>query len=389
MKVVKHMPEAPVTEDWAWQTDIHVTDDGSEQRIMLSPLPKRALRQRLVIDSEQEVAQLVRALYGMGEPHLLPFYHQAVPLKAPAPLATSALSVNALRSEFRAGARALLFDRAGNAELVTVDTVAAGLVTIDGGLVRAWPRGSMLAPVWPMFSSAPGTVSRTPGNDGAEIGTVAQEVGFMDPFLSDLFIAPLTMFDGLPVLDIPATGTSFEQGFDTGAEWFDYGGVVEYRNRWQHTQMQFPRTYLCQRVLQPFAWNWWRAFAEYAKGSLNPFYVPTWRNDFELIAPAMPNGSTLTFAGEEYADEWAPFAAFKGLVIRSANGIHYAKTTGVAKVNGNTVVTFAPKLPNVAGWQIEQQVGLLLKARIADDMVSCEHHALHTLVSLNMRTVDE
>ena len=130
----------------------------------------------------------------------------------------------------------------------------------------------------------------------------------------------------------------------------------------------------------------WRALADYAKGSANPFFVPTFRQDFPLNAVPAPGANTVTFKGSEYAEDFAEFEPFRQLAFFLEDGsVHYAAVTNCAVIGGNSTAIFAPAIPNGS---LVRKVSLLLKVRIADDRIVCEHRSLETILSINLRTAD-
>jgi hypothetical protein len=99
------------------------------------------------------------------------------------------------------------------------------------------------------------------------------------------------------------------------------------------------------------------------------------------------NASQVIFKGVDYAEEYAPFEPYRQFAFfLEGGGVHYAALVNFAIVGGNTVCNFAPALPN--GVAPAQKCSLLLKVRIADDRISCEHNALHTMISISLRTAD-
>ncbi len=388
MKSFFQQPEDGIEEEWLWQTDVHVADDGSEQRIMLCPLPKRTVSQTLVFDRADDMSFTMTALIATGEPLLQPFWQSMVRINALSNTGSDELHFNAARTDLRPGQAALLVDRAGNRSTVTIEAVTADGCSIVDPVAAPVRPGALLVPLWPVYAADGGSLSRKPKDNGGSMTLKFADIGFMSPFVDEFGEVDLDEYDGLPVVGLNSIGSEFQHAVENGAEWTDYGGVVEGRNRRKHAQIVFPRDFKCNRVFDLNSWKFWKSFADYCKGSLNPFFIPTFRQDFPMFAAPAPNGNTMTFKGVDYADDWFPHAPFKRVAIFSALGVHYASVTAVNKVAGNTVVTFAPALPNVAGWANEQKVSLLLKARISDDKVSLKHYGLNTIVTLNLRTVD-
>lgn len=389
MNLLSYVPETPIGEELAWATDVQVADNGNEVRICLRDEPKRSLNLKYTFTDEDDLRRTrALAFASLDRVFRVPFFHHATTLTAGAAAGAVGLALAPARTELRPGRDALLFDRSGRVEAVTVQAVLAAGVTLADPLSGAWRRGASIAPVWPVIGGANVSIARAP-LAGGSIGFPVADADFVVPFLNPANTTQLQLFAGLPVITFNATGDTFDEAFLNASNVIDYGGLPYMRAPWVHQQLQFNRVFLCNRVFDRARWQWWNALFDYMKGSYNPVYLPTFREDFHALVRPGGGNNTVTFEGTEYADDFFPFAPFKQFAFFARAGVHYAKAAGCAKVGGNSVVTFEPPLPAGADWGTEQLISLLLKVRIADDKVSCEHTALQTRVTLNLRTVND
>lgn len=387
MKLLDQVPEIPIAETWQWDTDVIVSDNGTEQRISLMEFPKRSVNLTIGMDTEAEVNKVAARVAGSGEGLAIPFYQAATRLTASAAAGAGAISFNASRTDVRSGAEALIFDRAGRVERVRLAVVSAAGATLAQPLAGAWSRKASIAPIWDCYASGSLAITRNNPDYIASLKASFTEVDFMEPFANEFAAYEFRQFKGYPVLEVNATGSEFEQSYETGATTQEYGQRAFIRNPWLHSQIVMPRQFLCQRVLQPESWRMWRALGDYAKGSTNPFFVPTFRNDFEVLVMPGGNANTVIFKGVEYAEEYAPFEPYRQFAFfLEDGGVQLASLVDFAIIGGNTVAHFTPALP--AGVNPAKKCSLLLKVRIADDRISCEHNALHTMLSINLRTAD-
>jgi hypothetical protein len=384
MKLIATPFETPVTEEWEWSTNTLVSDNGTEQRIQLLDPPKRSLQVSYMFADVAETQRMMRTLFMSQTGFLIPTFHAAAKI-APAAIGAQIVAFNPARTELRDGDEAMIFDRVTLAfERVTIVHVGAATATLAAGLARKWGAKAMIAPLWAFVAADNASLSRNRPDGLSTVSFSLAPLAFVDPFLNPANVTELDTFAGLPLLPYNATGDEFSDSYSTGAELISYGGAVQIRSPWQHTQVAFSRTYLCKRIIKRSDWAWWNAFADYCKGSQNPFYVPTFRPDFALSSF---DEAHVSLKGVEYAQDYYSFAPFKQFALFNAAGArHYCSATACGVVGGESLVTIAPPLP--AGF-VPSKVSLLLKARIADDKVSCQHSALDTMVSLNMRTVDE
>ena len=386
MKLISQSFETPVTEDYNWLTDTFVSDDGTEQRKSLLDPPRRVLNATYAFTTESDARALVRQMFVAQVGFQIPAWHLAAKI-APAAIGDTAVLFDPLKTELRDGAPAALYDaRSGALAAVTIAAVDGTGASLAAPLAAAWGASARIAPLWTMFGNDNASISRGNTHDNVTANLSLRSLEFIDPFLNPFNTSELSMFGGLPLLVKKPMGSNFDVAFNTGATLIDYGAAVTIRSRWQHSQEQFARDFLCQRVFNPQDWYDWQAFFDYCKGACNPFYMPTFRPDFGIVGTVA--GATATFKGLDYGQDFFPFAAFKQFSFFTRGGRHDATVTGVAFVGGNTVCTINPPLPGGEDFAANQIASLLLKCRIADDKVSLSHDFLQTVVTLNIRTVD-
>lgn len=388
MKLLDALPDDGIGETWQWLTDVMVSSNATEQRVSNSTLPRRTFGMKYQFDDATELRRHVAAmLIGAKTNFQAPLYQYQTRLKAVAAIGATTVSILPARTELRPGQAALIFDRSGS-QLVTVDSLTGASATFLEPLGRAYGLDASVCPVAIVYAGNNSALAFGCLDHDGKATLALRETIFLAPFLNPYNTAVVTSFNGLPVLTARPVGTEYNDTFDTGIAPTDEGGVISIRSPWTHAQVQLQRSFNCQRKFSPADWDLWRVFADTVRGSWKPFYMPTYRQDFAVVTPPAPSGTTVTFLGRAYADDWFPYAPFKAIAVFSNGGVHYASVTGVAIVGGNTVATFAPALPAGGAYALNQRVSLLQKVRIANDQVVCEHFSLTTKVSLTMRTVD-
>lgn len=383
---LSQQPESPISERWVWASDVIMSDNGKEQRISLSPVPARSWGGVFAFDEESDVRRHVSMMFAKFKGAFdWPGWHWLVKLKAKAAVGATTLFCNTARTDFRVGAKAFIRDGA-TFEVVTIDEVNADNVTLVNPTVNAYSARAMICPLYHVYASEGAGFVRRPVNSSATASFTFQEYSGVYPFILDP--VELTEFDGLPVLDRRATGTEFNHTLLSGIEETRYGtGQPDLRSRWANAQFTSSFAYLSQRMTNPADWDWWRSFADYCRGSVNPFLAPTWRDDLPVFTEAVATGTTVDLVGIEYGDHFWPVESFRRIMFQTPDGrTHYATVTNREIVGGRDRLTFAPALP--AGDWTGQIISLLLLYRIADDTVAIEHQNGQSLVTLNLRTTD-
>lgn len=385
--ILLQQPDTPLVEKWVWGSDIPVSNDGTEQRISLSSLPQRAWTGVFTFSKVEDVRRHLATMFKKFA--LLfdwPAWHNVVKLKQSAAAAQKIMRCNPARSDFRVGAKGLIIE-GDTFETFTVNTVLSDRVTSVANLTNAYSPRALLCPVMSVYSMDNSAVARRGPDNGGSAQFAFYEYGFLDPFILEDDKVELTEFNSIPVINMRPMGVEFNQTLSTGATVSDYGGLQDIRSQWNSARWNFALAYLCQRMLHPEDWTWWRTFADYTKGSIHEFYVPSWRADMGIYTPAVAAGTTVTLDNIEYGDHYYPVASFRAIMFTDEDGAqHFANVTNRAVVSGRDVLTFAPALP--AGDWPGQVISFLLKCRISDDTVSTEHQGAQSIISLNVRTVD-
>lgn len=379
--------ESLITEGWTWGTDIIMSDDGTEQRISYLQTPFRKWSGNFTFTDMVSLRRHMALMYRkFGSLFYYPLFHQLVVLKAKVAAGTDTIQCNVLRSDFRVGNRALIYE-GETRELVVIESVTDTSITMTTNFVNSYSQRARVCPVVEVYSANNAAVVRRPIDDIATATFSFFEYRPQAPFLNPENEVSLELFATYPVLNKRAIGSTYESAVDSGAEVIEYGGVAQLRSRWLAPQKQFVQRYQCNRLLDYTDWNYWLTFADYCKGSQNPFFLPTWREDAEIFTPAVAAGTQIHLVGHEYFDHYYSTLTYRNIVIWNDDGQqHFATVTNVASISGNDRLTFTPALP--AGDWSNQKFSFLLKCRIADDTVSIEHDAMQSFVTLNLRTVD-
>lgn len=382
------VPETPITEEWVWATDLQRSYDGSEDRIPLRRYPRRSFVGQYEFSAVADVRRhLAMMQQRFDQLFRFPLYHHAIKLKAPAIAGALSAAVNAKRGDLRSGRLALIID-AHSSEELTIDAVSDDLVTFTTPLVNNYSARATISPV--VVCHAPnGQAFARRNPDGSAMASFRYvEHEIWSPFVSPLNDTELTLYNGMAVLDQNAIGSSFDTALDSGILTNEYNAMPDLLSPWTQNQWAFPLRWQVNRLLDNASWLWWQKFADFVQGSSLPFYLPSFREDLQIVTPAAGSGAQVTVEGDLYSQHYWPLESYQRIVIASDAGRHYARVTGVAAVAGNDRLTFTPALPAGATWDDNQRVEFLRPVRIADDKITCIHYGMQTEVAMALRTVE-
>lgn len=381
------LPEAPVSEEWVWTTDVNVSYSGEEDRIPLNRYPRRRFSGEYVFDDAQSIRRHLALMFTSYRALLqLPLYQYRVKPKAPMLLGDVSIPVNTLRSDFRVGQSAFIIEGA-KYEVLEVDTLTEDSVTFTTGLLNDYSTRAIVCPLTEVYALGTGSLSRFNTDEGARATYSFEEYKRWPGIVSEFNTETLTMFDGMPVLEMNAKGTQFDATIGTGLTINDAIGLVDLSTSWAQSKTDFALQWQASRMSDLSFWNWWLVFADHVQGSCNEFLLPSHREDLVITSTANGGEDVISVATNIYSQHYWPLDTFARIVIRSSVGSHYATVTNVTAFTGVDTFNFDPPLPAGAGWDIDQRIEFLTKVRIADDRIKFVHYGLHTDVSLLLRTV--
>lgn len=391
-------PNPPVQEKWSWLTDVHVSVDGSEQRISLRANPRRRLSAEIVFGSEAELREQYKILLSAVGRLFIPYFQYSSTLIADALEGESVLVFDTGPADLRDLDYVLAIQPNNQQALIQLDAIGQSSATTQSPLSLDLPKGTRIVGVFPSILPNNLTLSRGAINTGTM--TLQSDASYPRPVVRPGNRVGITLFDGIPVLERrPLADSETNHEYDTGQTTGDAKtGLVDMSTDWDFTRVEQTYTFKANRVARNrCGWmtgtdemDYWREFADTVHGSLNPFLLSSYRPDQVLAALPGAGASAAVFLGASYVENFWPTGVYGHLALTTAAGVHYAKVTAASKdEDGNSSVGFEPPLPGGAGWEDIQQVSYLQKLRIADDVVKLDHWPLDTMFTIRTRTTNE
>lgn len=383
-------PDPPIGEKWEWLTDVLRSWGGKEQRVALRNYPRRFIDYQLAVENEADRREQYRRWHkSINIDVMMPLFQYAGTVTQTAPLGSSTLTLDLSSVDIRDGEPAVLV-HPGNeqGELVIVDTVGPGTVTLQAPLTFDVPAGMILSPAHR---------GRVNNNTGVKMRSVTGNVDLNAQVFDDraTLVRPsatvtVDTYQSIPVLDRrPLAEGDVGELFDGGFQDIDYDtGAQERKSAWAHPVFAGTRNYLVQRVLEPDEMDWWRLFLEGCKGQQNPFLLPTFREDLTAISEPLPGGSELVVAEGYYVDDLFPYETYKRLEIELSDGslLRTAVTDALLEEDGSATLTLLE--PFGVATDIVR-VSFLNLARLASDTVEWQHDHLVSTVEIKIKAIDQ
>jgi len=354
-----------------WLTDVLQSPSGAEQRRALRLAPRRSFSFEVLVNQAQRTRSDLWAHVLGAQPFALPIWTDTQYLGSPVAPESSAIAASTAGFDFAAGGMAVLASEDWSiSELVDVDQVVAGGLTLAAPTLHAWPAGSRLLPARKaLLQSLPEPVRMTD-----ELARSSLSFELIEPCSWPAQL-PATVYRGKPVLETrPDESNDLTLGYERLTQRLD-------------NQVGIPRitdTSGYGFVLQQHAWALWgrdehtafRSLLYGLRGRQASIWVPTHAAD--LVATGQVQGQTLQVQPCGYADLVTTGKARMGrqdirIELATGEALHRRIT---AAATGATLETLALDQPLPAGVSASTitRISFMALCRLAEDSAEITHH---------------
>jgi hypothetical protein len=387
---VQMVPDPPVTETWAWLTDVIPSRDNTEQRIALRSTPRRTIKYGFLLEDETERRRQYQRWYkSLGNPIVLPFYQYHTKLVATSLEGSSKLYFDPAKTDMRDGDFVIVMNEATvTGHLVKIDSVDPDGATTNAPLQFDATKGLLVAPTF---------TSRLNDNTGLSMKSVtghldvaAMVLTYRASFKRPGSTAVIPTFDGMPVLNLrPIAAGETPEVFDANYDVVDSTtGIQRMYVSWPHPVVGGTRKWTIRRRQNPAEMDWWRDFLDTIKGQWKAFLMPTWFADLTLAELPTVGTGQLRITNADYASLYFPFDTFQRLQLETDAGILWRKVLAATQ-NPDGTTTLQLDIGFASADEVAiAKVSFLNRCRLNSDTVTLTHERLRTQIELPTRTVD-
>lgn len=386
IEVLRVLPNEPVREIWSWKTVLQTSYNSDEQRMAYRSEPRVNMSIDVQLLDETYRMQQYRQLYTfIARTIRFPFFQYRVVLDAPADIGDFKLFFDPTKTDLRPGEYAALMNPlTAFLSLVRINTVDVDGCTLDLALDFPVGNGWSILPTQAM--RIPDASSLQMRATNGQLGISGESMEYRTLLRPDQ-TATLTMFDSLPVLDHrPIAQRDISEAFYGGGEVIDNESVMPaLYTSWDNAFVAAPYEFKIDRETEL---DYWRQFGKTMQGRQNPFLMPTWRMDLELIEPAALGDIILHVDSDDYIGQFE-FDTYKRFQIETENGIIYRKATAVESDGvGGCIITLTNPLGTNPGDNVINRISFLNVARLDNDNIELGHFVNWTIIGLKIRTIN-
>ncbi len=387
LRVVPYLyqPIEQIKETLTWQTAILTSYNGEEQRIRIRPLgPQQKISMTYHVRDENIVKSnlLISAWY----PQIwgIPIWFEGGWLKGET-ISGSTISLDTTKSDFRVGGLVIVMEDNTKYEVIEIDSMDESNLYLTYPLADTYDSPYVL----PMRT---GIMEQGTGRDiypnSSSLNRVNATFIVQDNIDIDSTGLIYPTYRTLPVL------TQDQLRKDTISEGFinDFEinatstGIISTIPKWNKTKIT--RSFSVRFLSSEF-WDF-RKFLHYCKGSLYPFFLPTFENDITITQTFANNAVLIVVENKDFDKYWTS-SVYRYIRIELNNGaIRYSKITNVGP-NANPLyeeLSLGDALD--FGYSVNPSdvklVSLMCVARLASDDVSVTHFS-HGISELTLSVV--
>lgn len=292
-----------IIERLSWLTNVIVHRDGSEQRRQCRLHPRRMLEYSVLPQSPLLQTRLDNFLWSSSdEAMVVPIWTDAQRLGTAATSGTDTVTLNTVTYDYDTNGYVILWRSPTSYEVVAIDTVASGSLTLAENLDATWPVGTVVAP-----ARLGRLTQQLPGNQIAynlrpyKLIFEIDEASYSTNRITSL--SP-TQYLSTDTFEFPTVPTSTESSEDLDFNYEHTYGIIDAQTGAVALDTGTRDT---PYVLVPYAQKfrnraqiseWW-GFLNRRQGRRVPVWVPSWEKDFLPTSMAI---DLLNYTANGYAD---------------------------------------------------------------------------------------
>lgn len=322
----------PVRERLSWLTDVLPALAGTEQRVGLRGVPRRAMEYEFMARDRMESVRLETMMLGwQSRLWAVPVWTDPQALASTLPAGSTSISCATADYEFAANGLLVLWRGPHDYEALEIASVGAGSLTLKAATLATWPAGTRIYPVrLGRMQDRQKLVRETNHHITGKMtfnfidhpGVTAADSG--DTFAG--YRVYLGRTDWAEPVEVEALRQLEILDYETGAAWVDdISGLAALLKSWHWT--------LASRAEVVALRAWLHARA----GRLVPFWSPTQGDDIEVLAPIGASDTAITIRNIGYKRYIDGRVDRRHVVIETKAGTRYYRTiTAASEIDDDT-----------------------------------------------------
>lgn len=323
-------PDGEILERLEWMTNVITSYNGNEQRVRVRQTPRRLFEWDFLLAGEDRQAA-ENMLFGWhARPFAIPVWNDGAALTGSLSAGALSVTVDTTYRDYHADGLAILMTDPYTFEVLNIDSVSAGSLTLARAVESNWPAGTKIYPV---------RMARLPDSQPLRRFTGAAAYGrlrWQCTDISDYTAATETTYRGYPVLDeAPNWVEDITQEYVRKLAWMDNlaGKVTIDDEAGLPIFVQSHRWLLDGRAEIDEFRQWLYA----RKGRLTAFWLPSWSDDLTLQATVGPLAVNIDVEHCQYVKQVNGAIGRRDIRIELIDGtVFYRRIVAASELDADT-----------------------------------------------------
>ncbi len=354
-----------ITERLEWLTEVLESYDGTEQRVRLRQLPRRAFEYAFLVEGN-DARVLDHLLFAWGARiYCMPVWTDVTVLTEEITAGSVTITVqDAANSDYHAGGLAVLWRSNTRHEAVEILSIVGNTLTLKLPLGGSWPAGTRVFPA--RLTRLEGEVMVTRPTDTIATGRCRFSVeDITSPNVTDYGVD----YQGYKVFDWrPDRSADIEDGWRRKLAVIDYGtGLPTFDDESGSPKIGRKLTWLLTDRSNVSVYRGWLAARA---GRVNPCWLPTFESDLEVVSTMAATDAGITVQNVGYARFVNADILRRDILLHTTAGTFHRRITGAHEISDEEEL-LSLDTPLGVTLQPEQflQVSYLELARLDQDTV--------------------
>jgi hypothetical protein len=366
-------PQLPITEELEWVTDVLEARDGTEQRVRVRKDPRQRMTMTYLLADREQLQFALHTLFGQaGRSFAVPTWWDFRPLLADVSVGATSIPIDPTSADFRAPGFAILWRSPQDFEVVEINSIGAASLELLRPTEKAHPAlGTSVMPIQTCFARPEISTPRR-GNNVTTIEATWEATGWRDRASDGSF----ETYKSLPVV----VGTNFLASEELDESLFARQDRLDsIAGAFRVARRAFPLLRSQRRWEPESVEEVWalRQILHALRGRQRAFWLPTFREDFELLATISGASTALTVRNSEYERFLGAQAPWADIEIVLHNGTTYRREIVSSQTDApNEQLNIDTPLGVSVTVAEVKRISYLLKMRLDTDTVQLTHRGL-------------
>lgn len=381
-------PDGEVVEQLQWMTDVLESYDGTEQRISLRGAPRQRIEFDVLTEEGTHDTKLRSLLFDwMSRVYGLPIWWEMRRLSTDHAAGAGTLNVSTEYGDFRVGGLVMIYQDEDTYEVIGIEDLDSTSITLQSQLVNSYTRKAVVMPVRTAYMSAQASRSKTPTNVArtSVAFTTINNTNLADTSGSTTYSGKI-LLDDANYID-----GSANEAWEKVVTVIDAGTGLQFQiSGTDRARMRQTKRWITRNSLQE-VWRI-RRLLHHFDGNRVSFYIPSFRNDLELVQTIAADTATIRVAHCNFTSLYKARKPFSDVRIVLKNGTVYVRAIIDSNVDGDSeVLTLNATLQGTPIFVEDvERIEFVSLVRIANDRAKLTHRRAGTAqIDINLISCKE